>query len=152
MAVDDFDMSGTEVLASVSRRLRQAGQGGLRRDLIAALKAEAMPLSRRALDALRADAPSGMRRHLARARPSVQVRTGGANPGVRVGAGKRGSGLRGLDEGRLRHPVFGNRDRFVEQPVPRSQGDWTSVVEAGARDAQRAVADVLVAFAAKLDR
>ncbi len=150
MPSGDFEVQGAEALAALARRLRQAGQGGLRRDFIAALKAEALPLGRRGLDAVRAEAPSGMRRHLGRVRPVVQVRTGGRNAGVRVGAGKKGSGLRALDEGRLRHPVFGHRTRFVEQRVPRSEGDWTRTVEAGTDDVRQALVDVLAEWAGRL--
>ena len=53
----------------------------------------------------------------------------GSNPSVRLVAREKGGksvDLSSLDAGRLRHPVYGNRRVWVQQPVP--QGWWTKAV------------------------
>ena len=82
-------------------------------------------------------------------RLGVNVRTGVRDPGVAVTGQARSKArkLRNLDEGRLTHPVFGNREVWRTQEEPSVQPGWfTGPAEAaGPRvraGIERALADV----------
>lgn len=106
-------------LESVARHLRQAGQADLARELTAAM--------RRAVSPVRDEIRAGLRPHLpdmyaaeleGDLRLGVNIRTTGSDPGASVTAQTgRTRKLRYLDEGRLTHPVYGNREVWVTQDV-----------------------------------
>jgi hypothetical protein len=108
-------------LESVARHLRLAGEEDLARELTAAMRRGVRPV----LDDIRA----GLKPRLpdryaatldADVRLGVSVRTTGSDPGVSVTAqtrSGRGRKLRNLDEGRLTHPVYGDREYWVTQSV-----------------------------------
>ncbi len=138
----------------VVRRLRQTGRGDLVRGMTKDLRQVARQLGQRGKAEVVAEAPSagGMQRVAQRAPLRIEVRTGGARgSGIRVTYGKNKSGVRALDTGVLRHPVFG-RQVFVNQPVPRSRGDWTRTVIAGRGDVERTMLRVMNGYADRLAR
>jgi len=115
-------VTGANELAIVARRLKQAGEGQLRRELLAGLRAGAKPLIPLAKQAARNQLPKrgGLAARVASEPMSVRIRTGGRNPSVRIVTTT--TDTRGANRGVIRHPVFGHRDRFVSQPFPRSAG------------------------------
>lgn len=78
----------------------------------------------------------GLDRRVAASSMTVVRRPGG----VRLATISRDS-LRQLDRGHLRHPVFGNRQKWVPQRVP--EGWWTKPVEAAKPGIQRRLAEAL---------
>ncbi len=106
-------------LESVARHLRAAGETGLVRELTAAM--------RRAVSPVRDEIRAGLDPHLPRryaeeldadVRLGINVRTTGSDPGVSLTAQTRSGRarkLRYLDEGRLTHPVYGNREKWETQ-------------------------------------
>jgi hypothetical protein len=117
--VKDFEVTGVDDFLRLSKALKAAGEGGLRKELHKGLReagAELIPLAR---TEARQTLPKsgGLADRVSGARMRVKVKTG-RNPGVSIVAGKPGSGARGAEFGRIRHPVFGNRDVWVTQIVP----------------------------------
>jgi len=115
---------GIEVRASrdlkvLSAKLKEAGDRGLRREVLGGMRAGAKPLIAAARDAARDELPShgGLNEWVASATFGVRTLLN-ANPRVRIVATKKGKhhDLKAIDEGRLRHPTFG-RPPWVVQPI-----------------------------------
>jgi hypothetical protein len=135
VATSDFRITGTGQLLQLQRRLRAAGGPELRQNFARRLRHAAEPLHRDLQNTVRTlpirsqggssrrGGPSPTTRPLRAtiaAAVRISVRTGG-NPGAKVWidrsrlpADMRNMPAR-LDEGRWRHPVFGNRRRWATQ-------------------------------------
>ena len=146
---DGISVSGADDFYRLSKALKNAGKVELRKQLNKQLREAAKPLVQDARDAARRELPQkgGLAAQVAKSPIRVQVRTGARTAGVRITG--RGQGLRGADRGRLRHPVFGNRDRWVTQDV--KPGWFTGTMEREAPKVKPAidqaiqdVADVIV--------
>lgn len=112
-------------LREVALKLKSAGAGGLRLQLLRGLKAGAAPLIPAVKDAARAQLPKsgGLNEHVANQKVTVSVRTGATTAGVRLTT--KDLDTRDTDSGMVRHPVFGHRDRWVDQSVPQATGWWS---------------------------
>lgn len=128
--MSDFKVTGADDFLKLSKGLKRSGNKPLRAKLNAGLKDTTRTLIPKAQQALADGLPADLRARGANVKQVVQVRTG-ADPGVRIAVryGKRGRGL-GASNARLanragliRHPVFGNRERWVNTRVPRAR-DW----------------------------
>lgn len=119
MPSPDFELRGADDFLKLSKALKNAGQKDLRRELHKGLQDAAREIIPLARAAAREELPQtgGMNEAVAKARMRVKVSTG-RDPGVSIVAGRPGSGARGAEFGRIRHPVFGNRDVWVSQSVP----------------------------------
>lgn len=132
--VGDFD-----ALAAAARRVRQLGDRDVARELRKTVKDAAKPLQAELKRAARGipssrgvrsrKAGAGLRRRIAGA---VKIKASvSGNPRVRVvldgrKLGDQAAVARGLDDpGGFRHPVFGNRDVWVNQ---RGHPWWTPTV------------------------
>lgn len=116
--MSDFEIRGTHDLATMARRLKAAGRGDLRKELLAGIREsgkKAVPDIRRvAADTL--PKRGGLADKVA-SQP-YSVRTSLALSGAKVSIVGRGmKELSDIDEGRLRHPVFGDRSRWSQQSV-----------------------------------
>jgi hypothetical protein len=137
-------------LEALAFRLRRAGDGGLLREVTKAMRDAVVPVQ----DEIRAGLGPLLPNRYAAAldadlRLGVNVRTNDRNPGVSVTGQSRSRArkLRNLDEGRLTHPVFGNREEWRTQEAPSVRPGWfTGPAEAGGprvrRAIERALADV----------
>jgi hypothetical protein len=140
---------GTGQLIGLSRRLRTAGGPRLRANTARRIRRAAEPLQRDLQQAIRTVQLPGSGR-ASRSGPSpttrplratlaggirISVRQG-ASPGARVWMDKSRlpPDLRNMpwviENGRVRHPVFGNRRRWATQWA-RPTGWWSRTVEAG---------------------
>lgn len=143
----DIKLDDAGQFARLARELHVLADVRLTREVEKSLDRLGEPLKaavrKSALDTL--PRRGGLAGATAAARLTVRV-TPGRSPSLRLTASARRLNLQRLDAGRIRHPVFGNRDRWVPQTIrPRW---WTSVVRGPARrlagDAvQRAVADAV---------
>lgn len=120
--VADFSVSNTNDFLRVSKALKAAGRTEMRKELNKRIKAAAKPLIPKARAEARRTLPQsgGLADQVASAPMRVQVRTGAQTAGVRVVVGNR-KGARAANRGVVRHPVFGNREHWVDQKVP---SDW----------------------------
>ncbi|WP_137235165.1 hypothetical protein [Streptomyces sp. BPSDS2] len=137
MAVSSVQILGTGQLLVLQRKLRAAGHENIRSSMQRRIRRAAEPLrddlqsSIRGLSIQSAGRGSGKRggrspttrplRAMIAQAIRISVRTGG-NPGARVWVDKGRlppdipmGVLNRLNEGRLRHPVFGNRRRWAQQ-------------------------------------
>jgi hypothetical protein len=142
---DDFTVRGTGDFIRLSKALKAAGRTELRKELHKGMRKAARPLIPKARAEARARLPQsgGLADQVAREPARVQVRTG-RDPGVRVVIGRKRGGARQANRGVIRHPVFGNRDVWVDQRVRPGWFDDPMRGEAPAirRDVLRAMDDV----------
>lgn len=157
----DVRILGTGQLLELQRRLRAAGHENLRRSMQRRIRRAAEPLRDDLQDAIRhlditspgravPGGPSPTTRPLRATIASairISVRTTrGAGARVWVDRGRLPADLRGgvptqLNDGRLRHPVFGNRRRWANQFA--RPGWWTSTVRRNEPRMRAEVARVL---------
>lgn len=116
----DIIVRGTEDMLRLSKALKAAGRTELRKELNKRMRRAARPLIPLAREEARRVLPQsgGLAELVAHAPMRVQVATGARTAGVRIVVGKDRSGARAANHGLIRHPVFGNRDRWVEQAIP----------------------------------
>lgn len=109
-------ITGAEDLAAAAKRIRAAGDGGLRKELLASIRAEVKPT----VEAIKANTSILPQRGglAAKLRKGIGVRTatGGQRVGVRI-VQRHAYSVRQINRGRLRHPTWGHRDRWVTQSV-----------------------------------
>lgn len=117
--MSDFEVRGADDFHRLSKALKHAGRGELRKELNAGFRAAAKPLIAKSRQEALRRLPSrgGLARRVARAPQRVQVRTGDATAGVRIVIPKSNSGARAANRGVVRHPVFGD-EPYVDQAVP----------------------------------
>ena len=143
---------GAEQLGKLSRRLKEAGDKELKRELFKALnratkkpKAEARA---RALTTL--PRHGGLAKRVAASRFTTRNRTTRTGDAVLQLVAKGTVNVHSIDRGRVRHPVFGNRDRWVAQPV---KPGWFSIpMKANERGTQREIAAALIELQRKLSQ
>lgn len=142
---DDFEVRGADDFLKLSKALKHAGRTEMRKGLHKGLRVAAKPLIPKArAEALRRlPKRGGLAQQVAKEPMRVQVRTGNT-PGVRIVVGKKRGGARAANRGVIRHPVFGNRDVFMDQKV--RPGWFDDPLKASApevrRDLERAIDDV----------
>ena len=119
----DIEVRGAEDFFKLSKALKAAGRTELRRELNKRMRRAARPLIPLAREEARRVLPQsgGLAEQVAHAPMRVQVRTGLQTYGVSIVVGKDRSGARAANRGLIRHPVFGNREKWVDQVVP---ADW----------------------------
>jgi hypothetical protein len=113
----DIEVTGAEQFAAVAKRLRAAGEEGkgLQKELQAAISKEAKPAGRYVAASAGSNLPhrGGLGYAVAGANISVAVQ----RTSVRMRLKTKGWDLAAMDRGRLRHPVFGNREVWVTQKI-----------------------------------
>lgn len=116
--MSDFTVGGADDFLKLSKALKHAARGELRKELNKGMRDGAKPLIPLVKAAARDQLPhgGGLNELVAREPMRVQTRTG-RDPGVRVVVGKKRGGARATNRGVIRHPVFGNREQWAEQKV-----------------------------------
>ncbi len=134
-------MPDAEEFLQLSKDLKTAAPA-LRRELHTQMRQAARPLIAQTRAAALAQLPKsgGLNRRYAGNRQTVQVRTGALTAGVRIVMPR--AGTRSIEQGLIRHPVFGRRDRpWVGQQVSGTW--WDETLEAGAPTVRRHLDDVV---------
>lgn len=148
---EGFEIHGTDQFLRLSKALKDAGRLDMRKELHTALR----KAPRRLIPETRREARErlprrgGLAELVAKAPQRVKVTTG-RNPGVRITAGKPGSGARAAERGRLRHPVFGNRRVWVTQEV--TPGWFSEPLQKGAPAVRRDLEHALEVVAERIVR
>lgn len=115
---DPVSVGNVEVLEQAARALRGSDKK-YRRELFRALNSVAKPLRQKVIDSIGNFMPSGYAPVLSKSYSQrTQIRTG-RDPSVRLIGSSRGKRrrTRRLEEGKLSHPVFGNRKVWVTQQI-----------------------------------
>jgi hypothetical protein len=106
-------------LEAAAVRLRRAGQDGLARELTAAMRRGVEPVPGQIRDGLRPHLPDRYAADLADVDIKTITRSGSATTDAVVSVYAKATGkarkLKNLDEGRLTHPLFGNREKWFTQ-------------------------------------
>lgn len=124
--VAEFKVTGAEQLRALGRDLKMAGEEGkgLRRELLAGMRFLSKPL----VDATRASAEENLPRRgglndfIASSDIKVRNSLTGRRAGMRIVAKKAGGSkgfhdLEAFDNGWFRHPVYGNRRKWIQQGI-----------------------------------
>lgn len=152
MAVSDLFDTDVDDLVKLGRRLKEAGDKELRRELFKAMNRSTRPLKLAARSSAVATLPrrGGLNEWVAKnVRISSSNRLTGRNPGVRIRASRKGSDIAAMDRGRLRHPVFGNRKVWVSQSI--RPGWFTAPMVAGVGVAKREIVAAVEDVARRLE-
>ncbi len=147
-------------LGALAGRLKAAGDGGLRRELLAGLRSGVRPIIPALQDAARAELPhsGGLGEWVASSRFTVRNRLSVESASVSIvnrpakDTSRRGGGQAqfGTDKGVVRHPVFGHLDRWATTKV---HGGWFSrTVEDHLPHVTAEVESVVVSVGEKLTR
>lgn len=149
--MSDFEIRGAEKFEKVAKALK-SGDKELRKELYAGLNRATKPMRAAAKKSAGDNLPraGGLNKRVARARLSTRRRTG-KNAGISIVA-KGMDQLALMDRGYVRHPVYGDRGRWVTQPIPDSEGWFTKPMEDGKPQAQREIVKSLDDVAKKLAR
>lgn len=130
--MSDFEVRGADEFLRLSKALKAAGQGQLRKDLNAAMKRAAKPLIADARQAAREAFPKkgGLNESVARKTKFRVVTRTGDNPGISIGAPRKNvTAYLANRDGRFRHPVHADPTKtrkqwkWVTQPGPRGWFD-----------------------------
>lgn len=134
---------GTDI-GLIAEQLKDFGRDDLRREFVKGVKDAVRPTQRQIKAGVGAYMPTGYTDDLKRDMTvTTSVRTTG-NAKVTVTGRSGQSRLNALNKGRLRHPLFGNRDKWYSQrvrpgfftdPLFRSVPDATRRVERAMQDA-----------------
>lgn len=148
----DFEVRGAEKLAKVAKDLKRLGDKDLSKELYAGLNRATKPMRANAKKSAQDNLPraGGLNKRVARARFSTRRKTG-RNPGVQIVA-KGMDQLELMNRGFVRHPVYGNRGRWVNQPIPDAEDWFTKPMEDGKPEAQREIVKALDNVAKKIPR
>lgn len=106
--MSDFEVRGADQFLALSKALKAAGRTELRKELNKGMRDAAKPLIPKAREAFKAELPhrGGAGAYIAGKRMRAVTRTG-RDPGVNIVVAKQDPRLD--SEGRLAHPVFGQR-------------------------------------------
>lgn len=142
----DFEIRGVEQLAELSAKLKAIGDKELSREFSKSVSAAMKPLVQELRRSAASTLPSsgGLAAKVAKSQIRTQRR---ASSGIRV-VGKNAYGIKEMDEGRVRHPVFGNRSAWAVQSV--RPGWWTKPTEQVGPDVRRALQEAMEAIARKV--
>lgn len=142
-------MANAEIeLPLLAARLKAAGMVGVRAEMVAGLRRAAKPLIPDMRESARASLPrgGGLNEVVAQQPISTSVRTGAGTAGVSI----RARWTR-TDRGTWRHPVFGHRDRWVEQSWRPADEWYERGAEKGTPEARREMQSVLATVAVQVN-
>ena len=146
----DLRVSGVDDLERIAAEIKETGDRGLRKDLLRGINRALKPAKAAVKEAARRELPhhGGLDEFVASSRIGSSTRSSGRNPGVRLTGKKSGHDLRAIDRGRLRHPVFGNRNAWVTQEV--KPGWWSQTLQEQAPEVRHEVVSALDEVARRL--
>ncbi len=142
--------SGSAQLRELAVRLKAAGDGALRVELLRGLRTAAQPLVTEVQAAAMEKLPKrgGLNVQVASQKVTVSVRTGARTAGVRLVT--RAPDTAWTDAGYVRHPVF-KSGKWVTQQIPNAAGWWSQTLNSKAGpEVGREMAVVMAEVAAKI--
>lgn len=142
--------TGAGKLLRLSAAIKAAGDKDLERALRRAMQRGGKPLKAAARQGALERLPKrgGLAERVAGSKFGVRTSSAGKRAGVRV-IGRSGYDLQGMDEGLIRHPVRGNRKRWVSQEI--APGWFSDAEEAKAPAVRDELVQAIDELAAKLE-
>lgn len=155
----DFEIRGAEDFLTFSKALKNADLKKKRAEFHREMKRAVQPQLPKAAAELARGVPGPLKARAARTKQVVKISTG-KDPGISVGVqyGKRGPGMGASNarlaniKGLIRHPLFGDRERWFNTPVPGAVGWFDNYWRAHARDALPGVERVMDDFVQQIIR
>jgi hypothetical protein len=150
----DIKIQGAEEFGVLARRLKVAGDKELRKELYRGIARAVKPLTLSVRASIGQYVPA---RYAAQLSTSLRVGTSkqsGRDPGVRLRATAktpRGKprNLTKLNQGVLRHPLYGNRRHWYNQPV--RPGFWDTELQQGAPKVRTELVEAIQTVARKIE-
>lgn len=142
---------GADKLQRVSAAIRAAGDKDLDRELKRAMQRGGKPMKAAARWGARKTLPlrGGLSERVAESKFSVRTTGAGKRVGVRI-VGASGYDLAGMDDGLIRHPVYGNRGKkWVAQRI--RPGWFSDAEEAKAPEVRKEIEQAVDDIARKLE-
>ena len=135
-------VTGAAELQRLSVRLRAAGDGSLNRRLRHGVTDAVRPLKRQVIAGLPSYMPN---RYAGVLGGSLKLRTDAAGDQVKITATAKGRrkqrAVPAINDGILRHPIYGNRKRWAAQRIRR--GFFTNPLKSGGPTVQRSIERVM---------
>lgn len=150
----DFEVRGSDDVDALVRRIRtHADAKALRKELYAGLNRVTKDVREDMKASIGPSLPSrGGLAALVMAKASLSTSAaGGRSAGVRIRARNKDYDLARLNAGRLRHPVWGNREVWVEQTAGITPGFLDEAFEKKKPEIAREVSRVLDEIARKVE-
>lgn len=120
--VDDISVRGSEDLEALARRLKDAGETELRKELLRGIRASNKATILKIRESALANLPrrGGLAELVAKSQIGTRASLSGSKVGVRIrGLNKSVRGLNSMNAGAIRHPVFADGEK--------SRDEWTWV-------------------------
>lgn len=143
---------GSSSLADVGKRLRQAGDRELRRELLRGIREGTKPLIKDAKSNALRTLPTrgGLGARVARTRIDTRTRTGSRTAGVRLTAATNAvRDPKRIDRGRIRHPVYGHRPWVFQNVQP---GWFSDAMRNGAPKVRKELLNAIHRISVKIGR
>ena len=124
MAGDEFTIKAVRGdWAKMAKELEKQGRRDLRKTLRKVLTDATKPARREMRDATRAALPKkGGLSKWAGKMPALTIHESGPSVGATIKLGRKGHDFKALNRGRVRHPLFGNRDHWYMEGI--ESGWW----------------------------
>lgn len=150
MADAGFEIRGSEDLRRLAAELKDVGENQLRRDLLKGIRDAAKPGIEAVRQSARETLPrsGGLAERVASQVYAVRTSAAGSSAKVSI-AGKGMKGLRDIDSGQVRHPVYGS-DTWVSQSVP--PGFFTKALMGRAPSIRDGIENVIKDIDQQIDR
>lgn len=146
--------SDAEAFAALARRLKEAGERGLRDELYSRINDSAGPVARQIEDVghLADYMPNRYAPVLAGDLTAGVSKLTGRNPGVviRARSRQRRRKLRQLDAGIIQHPLFGNPEHWYTQTSGMRAGFFTDPAQHSAPQVREAILSAMAETARKI--
>lgn len=149
----DLRIEGSDKLGALSEALRRYGTVGLEKELYDGITRAVEPLVAAVKKSLKGHLPDRYAEAVATSLVERAVRLTGSNPGVRLTASAKNvrgkqRDLVSLNKGRLRHPLYGNREWWYDQDVKK--GFWDEPLADASDEVRKELVKVLDNIAEEL--
>lgn len=138
-------------LSRIAAALREVGDRGLRLELSRGLRSTAKPLTAAVRDAALRQLPhgGGLNQQVASQRVTVSVLLSARTTAVRLKTTAPDTAQ--TDSGYVRHPVYGNRGKWVTQSIPQATGWWSKTLAESAPVVTAALVAVMRDISARIE-
>ena len=146
-----LSVSGAEDLGVLAKRLKEVGDKELKKELLRGIRLGTKGTHAKIRESALENLPSsgGLNALIAKSKISTKTRMSGRWTGINIKATDRHE-VDAINRGFVRHPVYGNRTKWVTQPV--TAGWFKAPIEADAPEIRDAIGQVMKDIATKLER
>lgn len=147
----DLSVKGADDLGALAKRIKEIGDKTLRKELLRGIREATKGTKARIKANALAELPSrgGLAKRVAASKIATKTRTTAKVTSVRITAANAYE-VKKMNEGKVRHPVHGNRKLWVNQSI--KAGWFTDPIEADAPTIQAEIGQAMAVVAGKLDK